>query len=97
MTNETNERIRSTNMPISEDFKAKTLTANTNYGTINSSDIENGTAELVLMQPFAGDDGGISVACVGGGDSGSGSNSGNNNGSDSEISSDSCSDCEECY
>ena len=64
MTNETNERIRSRNMPISEDFKAKTLTANTNYGTINSADIENGTAELVLMQPFEGDDGGISVACV---------------------------------
>lgn len=66
MKNETNEQISSTNTPIPENFKPTTLTENINYGTINSADIENGTAELVLIPPFESDDGGISVACVGG-------------------------------
>lgn len=66
MKNETNEQISSTNTPIPENFKPTTLTENTNYGTINSADIENRTAELVLNPPFEGDDGGISVACVDG-------------------------------
>ena len=66
MKNETNKQINSTNTPIPENFKPTTLTENINYATINSADIENGIAELVLKQPFAGDDGGISVACVGG-------------------------------
>lgn len=92
MKNETNEQISSTNTPISKNFKPTTLTENINYGTISSTDIENGTSELVLMPPFEGDDGGISVACVGGEDSNSGSDdcggnsSGNNNGSDCDES-----------
>ena len=64
MKNETNEQINSTNTPIPENFKPTTLTEHIHYGTINSADIENGTAELVLIPPFE-DNGGISVACVG--------------------------------
>ena len=82
ITNETDMSVNSTIAQDEEKASNETLTAYNNYGIISSTDIENGTAELVLKQPFAGDDGGISVACVGGGDSGSGSNSGNNNGSD---------------
>ena len=82
ITNETDMSVNSTIAPNEEKVSNETLTSYDNYGTIRSTDIENGTAELVLMRPFAGDDSGISVACVGGGDSGSGSNSGNNNGSD---------------
>ena len=66
MKNETNEQISSTNTPISKNFKPTTLTENINHGTINSANIENGPAELVLIPPFESDDGGISVACVGG-------------------------------
>ena len=65
-TNATDTQVNSTNESKSESFANEALTANTNYGTISSADIENGTAELVLMPPFEGDDGGISVMCVGG-------------------------------
>ena len=64
-TNATDTQMNSTNESKSESFANEALTANTNYGTISSADIENGTAELVLNPPFA-DDGEISVACVGG-------------------------------
>jgi GH24 family phage-related lysozyme (muramidase) len=63
-TNATDTQMNSTNESKSESFANEALTANTNYGTISASDIENGTAELVLIPPFEGDDGGISVACV---------------------------------
>ena len=63
-TNATDTQMNSTNESKSESFANEALTANTNYGTISSADIENGTAELVLIPPFEGDDGGISIACV---------------------------------
>ena len=63
MKNETNEQINSTNTPIPENFKPTKLTENINYDTINSVDIENGIAELVLKQPFAGDNGEYFVTC----------------------------------
>ena len=63
-TNATDTQMNSTNESKSESFANEALTANTNYGTISSADIENGTAELVLIPPFEGDDGGVSVACV---------------------------------
>lgn len=68
-TNATDTQMNSTNESKSESFANEALTANTNYGTISSADIENGTAELVLVPPFEGDDGGISVMCVEGDDS----------------------------
>ena len=49
-TNATDTQMNSTNESKSESFANEALTANTNYGTISSADIENGTAELVLMK-----------------------------------------------
>lgn len=49
-TNATDTQMNSTNESKSESFANEALTANTNYGTISVSDIENGTAELVLMK-----------------------------------------------
>ena len=63
-TNSTDTQMNSTNESKSESFANEALTSNTNYGTISALDIETGTAELVLIPPFEGDDGGISVACV---------------------------------
>ena len=63
-TNTTKGQINSANELISENFEHEALTANTKYCTINSTDIENGSAELVLISPLEGDDSGISVACV---------------------------------
>ena len=53
-TNATDTQMNSTNESKSESFANEALTANTNYGTISATDIENGTAELVLVPPFEG-------------------------------------------
>ena len=41
-TNATDTQMNSTNESKSESFANEALTANTNYGTISSADIENG-------------------------------------------------------